>query len=178
MAWMIRLTLAIVCMFATADAIAKVKIPTTHSYVIEGITDSGRFYITLYQRSPVGAMNFLKNVERGYYNGLQIHHEAPGFALQFGDRRTVGENNAEYPLFVEESSYRNIQHMDIGMANLKSGMPSDKQLVIFLRDSEEQRGAYSVFGHIFRGQNVVKKLTKGDRIRQLRIIKYPGVEFY
>ncbi len=177
MMWMMRLTLAVMCLFVAMDAKAKVIIPSTHSYIVEAITDSGRFYITLYNNSPSVGLNFLKNVENGYYNGLQIHHMAPGYALQFGDRRTVGEDNAEFPLHVGQESYREIQHMDIGMANLENGLPSDKQVIIFLRDAPAQKGMYSILGHVKKGQNIVDRLTKGDRIRQMRIIKYPSIAF-
>ncbi|MDE0723548.1 MAG: peptidylprolyl isomerase [Alphaproteobacteria bacterium] len=167
-----RLILASLCLLGAWDAHARVLIPREHSHLVEAITNSGRFYISVYQKSPLVAANFLRNVENGYYNGLQIHHMVPGFVLQFGDRRTIGQNNAEYPLHVTEGSYRSIQHLDLGMANLENGLPSDKQVVLFLRDSDEHRGEYSIFARVIKGGHVIGRLTKGDRIRQMRIVRY------
>lgn len=158
-----------------SPAEARVHINKTYSYVVEITTDHGRFYMTLYQGSPLIGENFIRNVERGYYDGVMIHHFVPGYALQWGDRRTMGQNNAEYPLkHVKNTAYRSIERLDVAMANLESGYPSDKQLVLFLRDLPEQRGEYAVVGRIVKGQEVIPRLSKADRIRQMRVLQYPS----
>ena len=152
--------------------------------IVDMETTKGLIKIHIYQsEAPITSSNFLDLVSKGFYNGLTFHRYEPGFVIQGGDPNGNGTGGYIDPKTHRERTIRleinpanpHLRHDAAGVvAMARSGNPdsASSQFYItlgpcmFLNDSG---GGYAVFGRVTSGLDVVKSLTKGDKMTKVTI---------
>lgn len=130
-------------------------------------TNMGTFEITLDGKAaPKTVANFIKLSEEGFYNDLTFHRivQAPGFNLiQGGDPDGDGSGGPGYTVPAEIS----LKHTKGAVATARTGdqfnptrASSGSQFYITLEAIPQLDGAYTVFGYVTSGMDVVEKIGK------------------
>ena len=140
-------------------------------------------------KAPITAANFVTLVNKGFYNGIQIHRkETSGLMLfQFGDPQTItqpvdasgiGTGGPGYSIPFEVNDLSNLRYT-LGMARSQDKDSGGSQVYVNLKDEvdfdhveddpatpqDEFRQGYVVFGQVTTATRfVADQLTVGDRI--------------
>ncbi|MGC9399276.1 MAG: peptidylprolyl isomerase [Anaerolineae bacterium] len=122
--------------------------------------------------APATVNNFVTLAQAGFYNGLTFHRVEPDFVIQGGDPAGNGQGGPGYVLPPEIG----LKHVEgaIAMARLPDQgnprrMSSGSQFYITLKPTPQLDGAYSVFGQVTRGMEVVRAIEVGDVIEKITI---------
>lgn len=125
----------------------------------------------LKQDAPFAAANFYQKVQAGFYNGLTFHR-VEDWVIQGGDPLGDGTGGGQTPTELNQKPF---VLGAVGYA--ASGEPQSaterisngSQFFIVKQDAEHLNGKYSNFGQVVSGQDVVDKITKGDKILSITI---------
>ncbi|HEV2339592.1 MAG TPA: peptidylprolyl isomerase [Patescibacteria group bacterium] len=140
-------------------------------------TAKGDIVIQLYPNdAPKTVINFATLAKAGYYNGLIFHRVVPGFVIQGGDPNGNGTGGESIygPTFDDElnasaSSYqRGYLEGIVAMAN-RGPNTNSSQFFIMLADNPNLPHAYTIFGKVIQGMDVVKKIQVGDKMLQVMV---------
>jgi peptidyl-prolyl cis-trans isomerase B (cyclophilin B) len=142
-------------------------------------TVKGTFEIETYpNEAPKTVEHVLALVKRNFYNGLRIHRFEPGFVVQWGDPQTRdmtkkdlwGTGGSGKTVGVSEvSPKRPHQTGSVGAAYAKDPRNADSQMYITLAPAPQLNKAYTVFGQVISGMEVVNQLRVPDVIRRATI---------
>ncbi len=140
-------------------------------------TAKGDIVIEFYpDDAPKTVMNFATLAKAGYYNGLTFHRVEPGFVIQGGDPNGNGSGGESIygPTFEDElnassSSYQ-AGYLEgvVAMAN-RGPNTNGSQFFIMLADTPSLPKAYTIFGKVTSGMDVVKKIAVGDKMLQVSV---------
>lgn len=140
-------------------------------------TEKGDIVIELYPNdAPKTVTNFVVLSQRGYYNGLTFHRVVPGFVIQGGDPNGDGSGGTSIygPTFDDElnpstASYK-AGYLEgvVAMAN-RGPNTNGSQFFIMLADNSTLPHAYTIFGKVSSGMDVVQKIVKGDKMDSITI---------
>ena len=148
-------------------------------FTIEG---RGEFTMTLDQKAaPKTCAQIVSLVSKGFYDGQRFHRsiqKPKPFLVQVGDpasksgavdEEMTGGSGKKVPF--EESGLP----CDLGAVGLARN-PDDKdsgdsQFFILLAPSRFMNGKYTVFAKITAGMDVVQKISVGDKISSVRVVK-------
>lgn len=127
-------------------------------------TNFGKIILELYPKdAPKTVDNFLTLIKKGFYNGLIFHRVISGFMIQGGDPTGTGMGGPGYK-FADEldpstPSYKaGYKKGVLAMANAGPDT-NGSQFFIMLKDTPLPN-AYSIFGHVISGQEVVDAIGK------------------
>ncbi len=118
-------------------------------------------------RAPVHAVNLVLCAHAGVYDGTPWHRVVPAFVIQGGDPRGDGSGDAGYSLPDEITP--------LPFVRGALGMPkSDKdtggcQLFVMHCAAPHLDGAYTCYGEVVRGLDVIDRLRVGDRILKAKV---------
>ena len=143
-------------------------------------TAKGEFSFETYPgEAPRTVKHVVELVKAGFYNGQRIHRFLPGFVVQWGDPRSrdmsmealwgrgsaAGSGN---PIGVAEMSKKRT-HVKGAVAVAHPGNPAlaDSQVYVTLSNRSDLNGAYTVFGRVISGDEVLDGLQKGDVILRM-----------
>ena len=116
---------------------------------------------------PATVRNFLKLVDSGFYNGLDFHR-IEVWGIQGGDPVGTGTGGPGWTIRLEVNrKLRNIKHA-VGMARLKDPDSAGSQFYILKSKVPSLDGKYAVFGNVIKGQNIIHKITKGDKMIEVK----------
>jgi peptidyl-prolyl cis-trans isomerase B (cyclophilin B) len=142
-------------------------------------TMKGTFEIETYpNEAPKTVEHILALVKRNFYNGLRIHRYEPGFVVQWGDPQTRdmtkrdqwGTGGSGRAVGVSEvSPKRPHQVGSVGAAYAGDPRMADSQMYITLAPAPQLNKAYTVFGQVISGMNVVTQLRVNDVIRRATV---------
>ena len=119
-------------------------------------------------KAPITVDNFLKYVDKGFYDGLVFHRVIPGFMIQGGgiNEQLRGEDRGERPPIKNEASngLSNVRGT-IAMARTADPNSATSQFFINLVDNSSSStqprvGGYAVFGKVIAGMDVVDAIAK------------------
>jgi len=131
-------------------------------------TTRGRIEIHLdVVETPLTTQAFMDLAQRGFYDGLSFHRVVPGFVAQGGDPRGDGNGGPGYTLRCEIGQ-RPYGRGTVGMA-LSGKDTGGSQFFITLTPTPHLDGAYTLFGQVAAGQDVVEALRPGDVIEHVEI---------
>ncbi|MGE5457634.1 MAG: peptidylprolyl isomerase, partial [Methanococcaceae archaeon] len=130
-------------------------------------TKYGTIEAELYTKdAPKTAANFIGLAKAGFYNNIIFHRIAKGYVLQGGDPTGTGaggasiygdtfedELNPAAPSF-KEGYVRGV----LAMAN-RGPNTNSSQFFIMLNDAPELPKAYTIFGKVIKGMDVVDKIA-------------------
>jgi cyclophilin family peptidyl-prolyl cis-trans isomerase/HEAT repeat protein len=115
--------------------------------------------------APLTCLNFLQLVNQGFYDGLEFHRVVPDFVIQGGDPRGDGWGGPGYTIR-DELNARSFGEGVIGMA-LAGPDTGGSQFFITLSPQPHLDVAFTAFGRVVEGFDVLLQLEQGDRIERL-----------
>lgn len=122
------------------------------------------------RETPLSVTNFIYLAKGGFYNGLTFHRVVPNFVIQGGDPTGSGAGGPGYTLPAEIK----LPHREGALAWARQGdevnserRSSGSQFYITLAPTPFLDGAYTVFGQVVDGMDVVRAIGKGEVIREI-----------
>lgn len=120
-----------------------------------------------YQRAPQHVNTFLNLVKSGFYEGLPWHYVIPGKLAQTGDGLRFDRAYPPMEYLTQEDTRLNNTAGAIGFDRLwvQGEHRLTPQFYLLSEGrSEMNKDHPHVFGHITRGEAVLRELRKGDRL--------------
>lgn len=133
--------------------------------VLLKIKNYGEIELELYpEHAPITVDNFVKLVNKGFYNGLSFHRIINGFMIQGGCPIGDGTGNPGYQIkgeFLSNGVNNPIKHERgvISMARAMNPNSAGSQFFIMHQDAPYLNGQYAAFGKVIRGIEVVDKIA-------------------
>ncbi len=122
--------------------------------------------------APLTVNNFVFLSRAGFYNGLTFHRVEPGFVIQGGDPLGTGTGGPGYNVSAEIQ----LPHDEGVIAMARQGdevnpkrESSGSQFYITLAPANFLDGAYTAFGKVTSGMEIVKSIAIGDVINSITI---------
>jgi peptidyl-prolyl cis-trans isomerase B (cyclophilin B) len=131
-------------------------------------TNYGTFKIKFYPMvAPKHVEHFKKLVREGFYNGLAFHRVAPENLVQGGDpnsksgnRESWGKGQPDQETVPAEFNSMTFLPGIVGAARKGDNINSaTSQFFISLTNHPEWNGRYTVFGNVFEGLDVVRRIS-------------------
>ncbi len=142
---------------AAPDTTKKMVREKNPMVVIE--TSYGNIELELFSKeTPNTVQNFLKLVNKGFYNGLGFHRIVPNFVIQGGDPAGNGSGGPGYTIPFEKANTKHLRG-SLGMARSEDLNSGGSQFYICLRDLPSLDGKYVVFGKVVKGMDAVDKIA-------------------
>ncbi|RLC99281.1 MAG: protein translocase subunit SecD [Chloroflexi bacterium] len=156
------------------------QVDTSKAYTATITTAKGNIVVQLdAEAAPQTVNNFVFLAEQGFYDNLTFHRVEPGFVIQGGDPLGTGGGGPGYTVPAEIG----LPHIEgaIAMARLGDEANPDRassgsQFYITLAPTPQLDGAYTVFGQVIAGMDVVKSIAVGDEIESITITTGGGSE--
>ena len=124
------------------------------------------------QKAPLSVTNFIQLAQAGFYNNLTFHRVVPNFVVQGGDPQGTGSGGPGYTLPAEIG----LPHTQgaLAWARLPDSVnpkkrSSGSQFYVTLVETPFLDGAYTVFGQVTSGMDVVEKIQRGDVIESISV---------
>ena len=131
-------------------------------------TDKGDIVFDLFaDTAPLTVSNFVYLTKGGYYNGLTFHRREEGFVIQGGDPNGNGTGGPGYKFADELSDKYSYDRGIVAMANAGPST-NGSQFFIMLKDTPLPK-AYSIFGRVTSGLDVVDKIKVGDKMTSVTV---------
>jgi cyclophilin family peptidyl-prolyl cis-trans isomerase len=118
------------------------------------------------KEGPKAASNFVYLANKKFYDNLSFHRVVPGFVIQGGDPNGNGTGGPGYKF---EDDVVNLPYSKgiVAMANAGPNT-NGSQFFIMLADNPLPP-AYSVFGRVISGQEIVDKIVVGDIMTEVTV---------
>ncbi|HXI20334.1 MAG TPA: peptidylprolyl isomerase, partial [Gemmatimonadales bacterium] len=140
--------------------------PERYPQVQVEVAGLGTITLELYgPEAPLTVANFLRLVDRRYFDGQRFHRVVPAFVVQAGDPRGDGWGGPGAAIRDEINRRRYAAYV-LGMA-LSGPDTGGSQWFITLTPQPHLDGAYTVFGEVTDGVPVLLRITQGDFIRSI-----------
>ncbi|MEN6521223.1 MAG: peptidylprolyl isomerase [Armatimonadota bacterium] len=137
-------------------------------------TNRGNFKFVIFERDmPVTSKNFCELAKSGFYKGLKFHR-VEKWVVQGGDPKGDGTGGSEKKIKLEMKKGLGFQvaYM-VGMARTNDPDSASSQFFVTkLPAAQIQTIGYACFGIVYEGSDVINKIKKGDRIKDV-LISYP-----
>jgi len=133
--------------------------------VVLKVKDYGEIRLELYpEHAPITVENFIKLVNKGFYNGLTFHRVIKGFMIQGGCPKGNGTGGPGYEIkgeFLSNGVNNPIKHTRgvISMARAMDPDSAGSQFFIMHKDAPHLDGQYAAFGKVSEGIEVVDKIA-------------------
>lgn len=142
-------------------------LPQKGEQVVKITTTKGDIWIRLFPEfAPKTVENFVGLAKKGYYDGIIFHRVIPDFMIQGGDPTGTGRGGESLwgAPFADEFHY-NLKNIKGALSMANSG-PATNGSQFFIVDAEATPwldGKHSVFGQVYEGMDVVKKIVNAPR---------------
>jgi cyclophilin family peptidyl-prolyl cis-trans isomerase/HEAT repeat protein len=131
-------------------------------------TTRGSFEAELLPReAPMTVESFSALARKGFFDGTTIHRVVPDFVVQAGDPRGDGTGGPGYALRDELNPLPYVRGR-IGMA-LSGPDTGGSQWFVTLSRQPHLDAAYTVFGEVTSGMEVVERVEQNDRLLTVRV---------
>ena len=133
-------------------------------------TTKGDIVVRLFvEDAPGSVANFVSLINTRYYDGNFIHRVVPNFVVQAGCKRGDGYGSEDYSI---RSEFSRIRYTTGSLGMASAGKDTEgTQWFITHSPTPHLDGAYSIFGEVAEGMDVVHSLEVGDRILKIDLIK-------
>lgn len=144
----------------------------THRAVIK--TAKGTIEFEMYgEDAPKTVANFVGLTTKGFYNGLTFHRVETGAGFQLiqgGDPKGDGTGNADKT--IEREISPKLKHWEGAVAMARGGDPNSASCQFYICNVAipSLDNEYAVFGKVTKGLDVAKKITKGDKMTEVKIL--------
>lgn len=151
--------------------------------------DGGIIKVELYpDKAPNTVNNFISLANHNFYDGLIFHRVISGFMIQGGDPEGTGMGGPGYSIKGEFSQNRfnnDLKHERGVISMARSMMPDSagSQFFIMHQDAPHLDGAYTAFGKVIEGMDVVDRIADtatdySDRPREDQVMETVTVETF
>ncbi|MCR4296364.1 MAG: peptidylprolyl isomerase [Elusimicrobia bacterium] len=126
----------------------------------------GKIAVELFPKeAPDTVANFLKLVEKGYYDGVLFHRVIPKFMVQTGDPTGTGRGGPGWTILDE--FHPKLKHSKAGILSMANAGPDTggSQFFITLAATPHLDNRHAIFGQVIEGQDVVVKIGDSPRDR-------------
>lgn len=131
-------------------------------------TTRGTFTIELDPSvAPMTVDSFAALARKGFFDGIAIHRVVPDFVVQTGDPRGDGTGGPGYALRDELNPLPYVRGR-VGMA-LSGPDTGGSQWFVTLSRQPHLDGAYTVFGEVSDGMDVLDRIEQDDRLLAVRV---------
>ena len=119
--------------------------------------------------APITTKNFIDLAEKGFYNGLKFHRVIRRFMIQGGCPQGTGTGGPGYT--IKDEFHPKLKHTKGAVSMANSGPNSGGSQFFITEDPQPHLdGKHSVFGQVTEGQDIVEKITQGDKILKVTIV--------
>lgn len=151
------------------ELVRRFVLPTGQDYrarVTVEVEGKGSFQLQLFGTdAPLTSANFLRLVDRRFFDNNRWHRVVPNFVVQDGDPRGDG-NGGPGGAIRDELNRRRYDGFVLGMA-LAGPDTGGSQWFITLSPQPHLDGTYTVFGLVTSGEGTVQRVLQGDVIRSI-----------
>ncbi len=131
-------------------------------------TSKGEIVFELFDgTAPKTVSNFVYLTQGGFYNGLTFHRREEGFVIQGGDPNGNGTGGPGYKFSDELNDSYTYERGIVAMAN--SGPNTNGSQFFIMLDDTPLPKAYSIFGRVTQGMDVVDTIAVGDVMTQVTV---------
>jgi peptidyl-prolyl cis-trans isomerase B (cyclophilin B) len=134
-------------------------------------TNKGDIEATLFaSKTPMTVANFLNLASKGYYDGLTFHRVIPDFMIQGGDPQGTGRGGPGYRF--DDEFHPALRHSKPGIFSMANAGPGTNGSQFFITHvaTPHLNNRHTVFGEVTKGQNVVNRVSIGDKIISIEIL--------
>ena len=141
-------------------SIADVAMPDLNAeYLLD--TSMGLVTIKLEpEQAPNHSRNFAILTAMQFYRDMIFHRVVPGFVIQTGDPLGTGQGGSGFSLKVEKTPFLRHTKYAVGMARAEALDTATSQFYICLERVKELDEAYTVFGRVIEGFDVIDAIGK------------------
>jgi len=148
------------------ELVRRYLVPTAPLPQITIDTERGPIVLAFYGwDAPMTVDNFLRLVDRRFFDNGRWHRVVPNFVVQDGDPRGDGIGGPGTTIR-DEINRRRYDRGALGMA-LAGPDTGGSQFFITLSPQPHLDGGYTIFGHVVAGWNALDQVVQGDRIRRI-----------
>ncbi|MCD4810126.1 MAG: peptidylprolyl isomerase [Methanosarcinales archaeon] len=133
-------------------------------------TDKGNIVLELFESdAPNTVANFVKLINKGYYNGLKFHRVIPNFMVQGGCPVGNGTGGPGYAIKCEINPKK---HLTGTLSMAHAGKDTGgSQFFITHSPQPHLDGVHTVFGQVIEGMDVVNAIRQGDVMKQVKVVE-------
>ncbi len=133
-------------------------------------SDKGNIVLELFEKdAPNTVANFVKLINKGYYNGLKFHRVIPNFMIQGGCPVGNGTGGPGYAIKCEINSRKHLAGtLSMAHAGKDTG---GSQFFITHSPQPHLDGVHTVFGQVIEGMDVVNAIRQGDVMKQVKVVE-------
>ena len=162
--------LTLISLFTTLLALQACAKGTNAMVIIQ--TNLGSMTVELFQdKAPKTTENFLKLVDKKYFDGIIFHRIIQGFMIQGGDPTGTGRGGPGYQ--IPDEFGEGLTHSGPGILSMANAGPNTggSQFFITLAATPHLNGRHAVFGKVVEGLDVLMKIGSvetlpGDRPKE------------
>ena len=136
----------------------------TDNPVVEIASTLGKIAVELFPKeAPDTVANFVKLIEKGYYDGVLFHRVIPGFMVQTGDPTGTGRGGPGWTILDEFNP--KLKHNKAGILSMANAGPDTggSQFFITLGATPHLDNRHAIFGQVVEGQDIVVKIGASPR---------------
>ena len=129
-------------------------------------TSKGSFEVELFvDKAPITVGNFMKLVDKGFYNGLIFHRVIPNFMIQGGCPNGTGRGGPGYT--IRDEFHKDLKHDSPGILSMANAGPNTggSQFFITVAPTPWLDKHHSIFGKVTNGYEVVEQISKVQKDR-------------
>ncbi|HJH29417.1 MAG TPA: peptidylprolyl isomerase [Methanosarcinaceae archaeon] len=133
-------------------------------------TEKGNIVIELFEKeAPNTVDNFVKLINKGFYNGLKFHRVIDDFMVQGGCPNGTGTGGPGYTIKCEINPKKHrTGTLSMAHAGKNTG---GSQFFITHAPQPHLDGVHTVFGQVKEGMDIVNKIKQGDVMRKVTVVE-------
>lgn len=136
------------------------KMQSGKEYILMEL-DTGKVLIELFRDEAPGTVdNFIKLVNKGFYNGLAFHRVIEGFMAQGGCPKGDGTGGPGWTIKGEFTKNKKHVRGTVSMARTADPDSAGSQFFICFAPQPHLDGNYAIFGQVIEGMDAVDKIKK------------------
>ena len=139
--------------------------------IVTLVTSKGTILIKLFpEEAPNTCDNFIKLINKKFYDGLIFHRVEPNFVIQGGDPDGNGKGGPGYKIKNETNKRLRHNRGAVAMANAGRDTAGSQFYIVIGKPAPHlDNGDYTIFGQVIAGQEVAEKIVIGDKMTKLTV---------